>query len=125
MTAQTTREVAAELAGVTAEKADVLALAAAHREQVNDLTTSLLLSRFDTQDKVLDGILREARRTNGRVTALEAKAAADIVRSEVIDETVIEHHEALAGRRDRIRFYLTCVTMLLAGTVGALVGRIS
>ena len=123
MTNQTTEQVAADLATETAEKADVLALAAEHRAHISDLTTSLLLARFDTQDKVLDGILREARRTNGRVTTLETARATEGVRAEVIDEGVIRQHESLVSRRDRIRFYMTCGTVLLSGGMGALVAH--
>jgi len=125
VTEPTVKEVAAELAVETADKADALALAAKHRQQIGDLTTSLLLSRFDTQDETLRSILREAKRTNGRITALEAVNAASTVRAEVIDESVIKTHEKLAARRDRLRFYLTCVTMLLAGAIGAGVGHFS
>jgi hypothetical protein len=120
-----TKATADALAEETKVAAHDLAEATAHRAQVNDLSTALILSRFDvqdkrfdTQDKVLDGILREARRTNGRVAALEAANTADTVRAEVIDEGVIKQHEALAARRDRLRFYMTCATVLLSPQKG-------
>ena len=77
-----------------------------------DLATKLLLARLDTQDRVLDRVLTEVKRTNGRVTTLEQTA---VVASALSDAT----HVAESARRGRWSFTVQIVTMLVAGGAGA------
>ena len=104
-------ELAAELAAETEAKADVIATATAHRDQVTDLTTALLLSRFDAQDTMLAGIQRDVRRTNGRVTALEKKDAERIA----VGNRVVAQNEV---RHWRIQVWVPTIAVFVGGFGG-------
>lgn len=80
--------------------------------QVNDLALSLLLSRLDTQDKSLEFILREARKTNGRVTALEQRNAQ-------ADKDEADEQKQDTQQRDTRRFWVQVLSMLVAGAAGS------
>lgn len=47
----------------------------------------LLLRRLDKQDQMLDQILKEAKVTNGRITALEQRNNVDDARRQLREET--------------------------------------
>lgn len=85
--------------------------------QVDDLALALLLSRLTTQDETLDGIKREVRRTNGRVTALETKAAVADGKEEV--RTTVRSHRAYISDRA-----FTSLMMLVSGALGGAVGHL-
>lgn len=80
-------------------------------EPETDLSTQLILARFDKQDAALDTITREVRRTNGRVTALEQRNAVTDGKAEVTQS-------AQTQRRDHWRFLGQGVYVLLGGVLG-------
>lgn len=80
----------------------------------------LITDRLDHQDRALAEILRQAKRTNGRVTDLEQRAAVeDALRSQ--HDTQEQQAEKTATRR-RLRgeFVLGSVCLLVAGAVDPL-----
>lgn len=77
----------------------------------------LVLERLTTQDKVLGDVLKEVRRTNGRVTTLEHKAAVDTGEREA-HKAVKQHHFA------RLTLVVSTAAVLLSGAVGAVLALV-
>lgn len=71
---------------------------------------ALLMERLSKQDAVLGEILREAKRTNGRVTALEQRAA--------VNDAVDAMAEKTATRERRRReFMVGSIAVVVAGAI--------
>lgn len=72
-----------------------------------------LEARLGIQDKMLERILSEQKRTNGRVTALEQRAA--VTEGEQSARQGVREH-----RRWRLSLVASCTVVLIAAVLGAL-----
>lgn len=92
---------------------DELLAAEPPADHIGPLATQLILARFNTQDVVLEGIQREVRRTNGRVTALEkVNASRQAVEVHIADER--------QTRRWRIDVWAPITAIVVGGILGDL-----